>query len=130
MVLDSYEWFVSLVAKRRGLDVETAKKLADGRVYTGRQALKANLIDALGDEYAARDWLAEKHKLARALKVVEYRPKKPLLQQLGLPGVAAALLGLDESHLSATTGAWLPELAGVDGLLSVWHPRLMPLGGQ
>ncbi len=123
MVRDSHEWFVSLVAKRRGLDMETARRLADGRVYTGRQALKAGLVDALGDERAARLWLAEKHGLAKTLKVVEYRPRKPLLQELGLPGVAAAVLqGLGLGALARSGVLDLPA-GRVDGLLSVWHPQ-------
>ncbi len=133
MVRDSHDWFVGLVAARRGLDAATARKLADGRIYTGRQALKARLVDALGDERAAKAWLVEKHKISGKLKVVEHRPPKPLLQQLGLPGTLAALalhgLGLDVAW-EATTGAALGASGRVDGLLSVWHPRLMAARGN
>jgi len=48
LIMDSYDQFVTAVSDGRKLDKETVKKLADGRVYTGRQALQVKLIDALG----------------------------------------------------------------------------------
>ena len=36
---DSYDWFVGLVAERRNLPPAEARRLSDGSVYTGRQAL-------------------------------------------------------------------------------------------
>ena len=122
LVRDSYDWFVQLVAKRRGLDEVTARKLADGRIYSGRQALKAGLVDELGDEWAARRWLEKKHQIAFSTPVVEHRPKRPLLQQLGLPGSLARMLGL--SATDAATRRLLDNLGRVDGLLSVWHPEI------
>lgn len=58
LIADSYAWFVGLVADRRGLAPDEARRLGDGRVYTGRQAVAEGLIDALGGEAEARDWLA------------------------------------------------------------------------
>ncbi|HDQ72351.1 MAG TPA: signal peptide peptidase SppA [Chloroflexi bacterium] len=43
-----YQDFVDVVAEARGLPEDTVKDLGDGRVYTGRQALEHNLIDAVG----------------------------------------------------------------------------------
>jgi len=48
MIDDVYDQFVEAVAEGRQMDKEAVKKLADGRVYTGRQALEAGLIDELG----------------------------------------------------------------------------------
>ncbi len=42
MVQDGFEWFTGLVAERRGLPIEQVRTLSDGRVYTGRQALKSS----------------------------------------------------------------------------------------
>jgi protease IV len=61
VVKDFYDWFVGIVAERRKLPREVVEVLADGRIYTGRQALKEKLIDALGGEEEAVDWL-EKNK--------------------------------------------------------------------
>lgn len=48
MIADSYDQFVTAVAKGRRMKVEDVKRLADGRIYTGRQAKKNGLIDQLG----------------------------------------------------------------------------------
>ena len=48
LIMDSYDQFVTAVADGRKMDKEQVKKLADGRIYSGRQALKNKLIDALG----------------------------------------------------------------------------------
>jgi protease IV len=57
MIADSYDQFVTSVAKGRRMKVEDVKKLADGRIYTGRQAKKNGLIDELGGYDDAMDAL-------------------------------------------------------------------------
>jgi protease-4 len=43
-----YDGFVEIVAQARGLPLEDVRELADGRVYTGRQALELGLVDEVG----------------------------------------------------------------------------------
>ena len=43
-----YMQFVNVVSTGRKLDIETVKKIADGRIYTGKQALEKGLVDQLG----------------------------------------------------------------------------------
>jgi protease-4 len=57
IVLDMYDQFVGMVAVGRHMDPDAVRALADGRAYTGRQALKLGLIDAIGDEQDAIAWL-------------------------------------------------------------------------
>ena len=52
-----YDQFVGMVASGRHMEPDAVRALADGRVFTGRQALKLGLIDAIGDEQDARTWL-------------------------------------------------------------------------
>ena len=59
MIADSYDQFVTSVAKGRRMKVEDVKKLADGRIYTGRQAKKNGLVDELGGYDDALDALQE-----------------------------------------------------------------------
>src|SRR6202000_562078 len=59
LVKDSYAWFRGLVKERRGMDDELLEKVADGRVFTGHQAVDLKLIDQLGDEKTAVTWLVE-----------------------------------------------------------------------
>jgi protease-4 len=48
VVDDSYSQFLDVVSSERKLSLEKLKKFADGRVFTGVQALKLGLIDTLG----------------------------------------------------------------------------------
>ena len=54
-----HEQFVKEVAENRNLPIEQVAKLADGSSMPGSLALENKLIDALGDQETARDWLAE-----------------------------------------------------------------------
>jgi protease-4 len=48
VVDNSYQQFLSVVSKERKLSIESLRKFADGRIFTGEQALKLGLIDTLG----------------------------------------------------------------------------------
>jgi protease-4 len=53
LIMDSYDWFVDIVASRRSMTREQALALADGSIFTGRQGLQNKLVDALGGEEEA-----------------------------------------------------------------------------
>lgn len=55
---DMQDEFVTAVSKGRSLPKDTVKAVADGRIFTGRQALNAKLVDRLGDREAALTHLA------------------------------------------------------------------------
>lgn len=121
-ILDTYEWFTGLVRERRGLDPEQMARVVDGRVWTGRQAVGNRLVDQVGDERAARDWLDRERQIARRLPVVDYRPRREGVRGF-LPEVAVAA-----ARNLGVPGSWLPVLADtearLDGLVTLWHPRL------
>jgi protease-4 len=83
-VYDVYDYFVGLVAKRRNLDLNYVKTIADGRIYSASKALKLKLIDAIGNEDTAVDWLREKKNISKDLELVEVSlaPKDKLLDIL------------------------------------------------
>ena len=54
---DSYDYFVSLVAKRRSITIDEARARAEGKIYTGQQALLLSLVDQIGGEKEAINWL-------------------------------------------------------------------------
>ncbi len=74
----SYSQFVQTVAESRDLPVETVKSFADGRVFTGQQALELGLVDRLGTEEDARCWAAELARLdpekAKCVTIEEPKP--------------------------------------------------------
>lgn len=55
----SYGQFVRTVAAARDLEVDTVKTFADGRIFSGEQAVALGVVDRLGTEEDARVWAAE-----------------------------------------------------------------------
>ncbi|MFM7347350.1 MAG: signal peptide peptidase SppA [Tagaea sp.] len=114
IVDDMYAMFVDMVAERRGLEPDKAKTLADGRVYTGRQALANGLIDQIGGVNEARAWLEEKGVSGD----LPLREIKVWREEDWLGGLARA-------SIRAVFGkTYLPERLTLDGLVAVWHPEL------
>lgn len=73
LVTDMFDQFVEMVAQGRHMDPARVRELADGRAYTGRQALKLGLVDQIGGETEARAWLAETHHIADTTPVRELK---------------------------------------------------------
>jgi protease-4 len=95
VVDDAYLWFLGLVSERRGLDAARARALGDGRVYTGRQALEVGLIDALGGEDEALDWLSAEAGVPRDAPLRDVEPEDPDMGLADMLGGAAARVVLD-----------------------------------
>lgn len=79
---DVHSQFIEAVSEGRGLPKEDVAAIADGRIFTGRQALSLKLVDQLGD-------LEDSIKLAGVLagikgkpKIVEKKKKIPFLDYL------------------------------------------------
>ncbi len=69
LVNSAYSRFVKIVADGRGMSEADVKKIADGRVYDGSQAIKNGLIDKIGDLDTAIDDMAEENKLTDPMVV-------------------------------------------------------------
>ena len=123
LVKDSFDWFKGLVRDRRHIDGSALDAVADGRVFTGRQALGLKLIDGLGSEQDAIAWLEQEKGVAKNLPVRDWQ-KRPDLGRLGLLGFAsqaAVLLGLDSLSAVFQRAEAVGDLKFVDGLMSIWH---------
>ncbi|HWW49211.1 MAG TPA: signal peptide peptidase SppA [Xanthobacteraceae bacterium] len=127
LVKDSFAWFRGLVKDRRQMDEQQLDKVADGRVFTGRQAIDLRLIDQLGDEKTAVDWLVAEKKIPRALPVVDFRLNSRLSNLSFLRASAAFaldLLGLDRlaQRLQNTGVVAAVDRLDLDGMLALWLP--------
>ena len=113
VVDDFYGYFVDLVAERRKLPRDQTVKLADGRVYSGKQALDLKLIDQIGGEKEALNWLTKTKKIEASLPVHDIEKKKKtdeLLEYLGGSSSKNVLYNL---------------LVKLDGLVLIWHPNIL-----
>ena len=97
VVREMFGMFVDMVAERRNLDRAKVATLADGRIFSGRQAHELGLVDKLGDEAEAREWLAENRAVAKSLPVrkVAVKREPELLRTLFEDTVGKALFSED-----------------------------------
>lgn len=109
VVLDLYDFFVDLVIDRRPIDIEAVRRLADGRVFSGRQAVENNLIDAIGDEAAVIDWMVRERNVPGGLPIESVRTNAD-----------------SDSFLEKITGlagkSLFSNALTLDGLVSLWQP--------
>jgi protease-4 len=96
------------LAERRDLTLLNALQIADGRIFTGRQAVANKSVDAIGIN-EAQGWLQDTYGIDRYLPTLEMDRKRRVL-------VAVELLSLGRKTL-------LSETLRLDGLVSVWHPE-------
>lgn len=127
LVRDSYDWFRGLVSERRLVTGAQLDTVADGRVFTAHQGLPLRLVDELGDERTARQWLARERGVADTLPVREWRTGRASDEFLWLRGAASSLMSLiGLGDLAALLVDPAFEAAGqsrLDGLMALWHPR-------
>jgi protease-4 len=127
LVKDSYAWFRGLVKERRGMDDALLDKVADGRVFTGHQAVDLKLIDQLGDEKTAIAWLVAQKGVKADLPVRDYKlaPRfgdltflrtaaSITLDALGLPSIAR--------QIERAGSVQAVDRLGLDGMLALWQP--------
>jgi protease-4 len=99
---ESYEEFVSVVADGRGLDRDAVLGLADGRIFSGRQAVDNGLVDELGNRADAIQKAADMGGISGEPRIVEYEH---------VPGLDQFLMGL-ASRLNKTEADRVLELIG------------------
>src|SRR5450631_529789 len=114
---DVHEQFIQAVAQGRNLTEDQVKPLADGRVFTGRQAKDLKLVDALG---GLEDAVAEAGRMGgiKGQPKMEYPRKEKR--------VLAELFGEEAQTLLSGVASRVEEAVGTPGL----QFRLVPPGGE
>jgi protease-4 len=128
LVKDSYAWFRDLVKTRRNMDDATLQTVADGRVFSGRQAVGLKLIDQLGDEKTAVAWLVSEKKVGADVPVKDYKLiprfgdmtflRTAASVTLDAVGLSAFARRLEQTGVIAAT-----ERLTLDGMLALWQPQ-------
>ncbi|MGG5811007.1 signal peptide peptidase SppA [Falsiroseomonas sp. CW058] len=109
VVRDLHEQFVDKVAAGRRLPPARVRDLADGRVFTGREAVGLGLVDAIGGEAEARSWLAAERAVPAGLPLREIETRSFGERTFGA-AFGALLKGV------------LDEWVVVDRVRALWQP--------
>jgi protease-4 len=120
---DTYSWFRDLVRTRRNMSEAEARLVSDGRVFSARQALPLKLVDQLGSEQDAVEWLERERQVPRGLPVTDWKPRGPSTFSLWTAAAFGAdLFGLDRAAATLRTAAGAVSAAELTGLLALWQP--------
>jgi len=107
LIDDVHSQFVLAVAQGRNLPLEKAGLLADGRIYTGKQALEAGLVDELGNMQDAIDIAAHLAGIDGKPRVVYPRdPKQGILKYLVEESIQSLRHGLREQSAGGMQFLW------------------------
>jgi protease-4 len=129
LVKDSYAWFKDLVKTRRNMDDATLEQAADGRVFTGRQAITLKLVDQLGDEKTAVAWLVAQKQIDRELPVRDFR-MAPRFSDMSFIRLAMATtfdaMGLTSiaRQFEESGAIQAVDQLRLQGLLALWRPSV------
>lgn len=116
LVKDSYNFFVEIVdTEREMLTTKEVLALADGRVFTGRQAKEVRLVDAIGSEETAIDWLVKEKNIDQDLATKVVSTKK---EPQAFEGLIQSLLP-DFLQKMQTSG----ELVQQTGIMAYWDGK-------
>ena len=127
LVKDSYAWFRGMVKERRGMDDALLDNVADGRVFTGHQAVDLKLIDQLGDEKTAVAWLVAEKGVKSGLPVRDYK-LEPRFGDLTFLKTAASItldalgFGSVARQIERAGVVQAVDRLGLDGMLALWQP--------
>jgi protease-4 len=88
---ESFDQFVQIIVEGRGLSEDRVREVADGRIYSGKQAKELDLVDELGDLEQAAEISRERANIEEA-RVVRY------VQSPGFADFLQARLGLEQSE--------------------------------
>jgi len=113
LVMDMYDQFVEKVALGRKMDVQKIRELADGRIYTGRQALRVGLIDAIGGETEARAWLVTERGIAAGLPVRDADTKSKFEAVFGETA---------DEFFGDVLKTLFSQRVKLDGAVALWQP--------
>lgn len=91
LVENMYSQFVNIVAQNRKMAPEKVAPIANGKIYTGEQALALGLVDELGSQYEAHAWLAKTANVPQERKLVLKPDKKQRLMDLVIDHAKGAI---------------------------------------
>jgi protease-4 len=109
LIMDFHSVFKEMVQSERKLSNKELNAISNGVVFTGKQALKNKLVDAIGGEKEAIKWLKKQYNMSDSVKVKAV----PLIDEnKGFKELIGALSGGNSNIF---------DILSLEGLVSVWH---------
>ena len=102
--------FVGIVKQKRNLNNNSIEKISDGRIFTSIQALELNLIDFIGNEDDAVNWIKSQANLDKDIKILELDKKKKVLDFLNVSFFKNSLMSFNLNLNSGILAIWMPGL--------------------
>ena len=93
VVTDVHQQFIEAIANGRGISIAEITKIADGRIFTGRQAYSLKLVDQLGGLQATIGQLAAKAGIIGAPNVIREKPNTGLLDWVLKTEISPSIVG-------------------------------------
>ena len=117
---EAYDQFTELVAEGRNMDIKKVRELADGRIYTARQAKDNGLIDEIGTYEECKDAMKTDFALGADIQFLDFWPAEnnDLRSYLG---IISEELDKDASVLTADQIQELMDLNGDMKLMCMYR---------
>ena len=101
ILTDIHEQFIADVCRARSLSADSLRPIADGRIMTGRQALRSGLVDTLGSLQDAADYLRKLAGVSPSAEIVEKKKREPYLHRLLFGELAEKFPALQNTFVPA-----------------------------
>jgi len=102
--------FIDMVEKKRDLNQTTLREISSGRIFTSKQALDLNLIDFIGNETDALDWIIKEGNLDQKIDVIELDKKKSLFNLMNANLFKNSLKPFNLNQNNGILAIWTPGI--------------------
>ena len=102
-----HESFLTMVKNNRKISAENLKIISDGRIFTGIEAKKINLVDEIGSEKDALDWLKTETSVEKDIDVIKIESETNFSNILDILSLKSILK---------------KKIATSNGLFAIWAP--------
>lgn len=102
--------FLNLLSENRNIKNETLKVISDGRIFTGKQAKKMNLVDFIGSRNDAIQWLKEEAKLPEDIDIIDFSKENKYEKLINMRFFDKNFNFLKKNIYSGFLAIWDPKL--------------------
>lgn len=123
LVDEAYDQFTGIVAEGRKMDIKTVKKLADGRIYSAKQAKENGLIDEIGTFQECKDAIKADYSLGADIQFLDFLPAETseLFNYLGISSEEFRDMMESMKDSGVLTASQIKELEELNGSFEIMY---------